>query len=57
MGRDPQEGELVRAQAKARADLGLDLAQQEAVDQPVTRPTHAGGAVDELGDEGAVAVR
>ena len=57
--RGVEECQLERAEPQPRPGGGVDArgVGQEAVDQPVAGALHAGGAVDQLGDEGAVAIR
>ena len=54
VGGDPGEDELVGAEAQQGAELGRRIVHDEAVDEEVARPPHAGRAVDELGDEAPV---
>ena len=50
-----EEVELVGAEAEGVADAEVEVAGEEAVDEEVAGPAHAGGAVDELGGEVPVA--
>ena len=52
-----EERELIRAEAEGGARRKVGRMPNEAVGQPIAGSPHAQGAVDELGGEGAVAVR
>ena len=56
MRRRLEEDQLIRTEPQRRTGRCVELAQGEALDEPVAGPAHAGGAVDELGHEGPVAL-
>ena len=57
VSRRGEEGELERPEPQPGPGRRVDAVGvgEEAVDEPVTGPTHAGDAVDQLGDEGPIA--